>query len=280
MKPFSTTWFVLALVAAVSPALVAAATDRVPPNQTAVRTLSGRTFVGLIDPRSNAQTLWIRWQRSGVTVNRPIAWQSITGAEVAGEAVSGEDLRRLVTAATEAARTLPPRAARGTSAKPVPEVTATSPPSPGISGREEPAVASLAVTATLGNWDADGEPDGLWVTIQPIDALGRGASGRGTLTVTLLGERRGGAVPDSPFQTIGRWTHRVETDDFHDGTATYRLPWQEVNPLARDAYAARAAVRARLALPGQGVVEAGDDFVRIVPASPIRDRMEQLTGRR
>ncbi|HEY2881796.1 MAG TPA: hypothetical protein VGJ15_05170 [Pirellulales bacterium] len=49
--------------------------------QIAVALNSGRVFVGEVDPQSNANRLWLRTESGGMTLRRPIDWDSIVLAE-------------------------------------------------------------------------------------------------------------------------------------------------------------------------------------------------------
>lgn len=283
MSLLAAVWRPLVTALTIASAAAAAAAANPQSNWTTVHTASGRAFTGWIDPRSDSDTLWLRWERSGVIIIRPIAWHAVTGADVAGNLVSGAELRQLVASLADAARRAKPPLSQS-SDRVLPDSRAARPVVASHAANRlpevEPNVTSLAVSATLGNWDADAMPDGLLIAIWPVDALGFALPVRGTLVVELVAERRGGVVSDQPFQRVSRWTRRVEIEDFVQGAAVYQLPFQGFDPADRDDYATHAAVHARLLIPGHGAVEATDAMVRIVPASPLRDRLEQATGKR
>jgi len=58
--------------------------------------LSGRTFTALIDPKTDAEQLWLRWERGTAVLQRPIHWDRVVRAKVAGEEVTGKELQQIV----------------------------------------------------------------------------------------------------------------------------------------------------------------------------------------
>jgi len=144
--------------------------------------------------------------------------------------------------------------------------------------------AYLVLDAWLGQWDADAEPDGLVVEITPCDATGRPTPVHGMLEVTLVIPPRGatGALDQKSHRQ--RWVQRVRPDDFSPatGSAQYRLPFGSAqnNPEWNLDLAGYGAVSAQLSVPGQGSFSATAGCVRVRPFSPVRDRLQQSTGRR
>ncbi|HUT11331.1 MAG TPA: hypothetical protein VMY42_12600 [Thermoguttaceae bacterium] len=89
------------LAAAAAPSLV------VPPlvvpqptaaGQIRVELVSGRVFTAQLDAWTDAQLLWLRWERGSVVLRRPIRWDRVVRANVAGEELSGEEFREMVEA--------------------------------------------------------------------------------------------------------------------------------------------------------------------------------------
>jgi hypothetical protein len=73
-------------------------------NTIAVDLLSGRTFNGEVDPQTDASELWLRSQRGGTTILRPIRWERVVRASSGRDTVSGEQLREIVDTVRRAMR--------------------------------------------------------------------------------------------------------------------------------------------------------------------------------
>lgn len=267
----------------------AAATNPQPDSVLRVEVASGRHFVGAVDRQTDAECLYLRSVQGVMQVVRPIEWRRIVRAEIAGMSLSAEQLRNEV---QEVQRRLPPapastpRAAPGPVAMPasanrqaVPQVLPKNIPS------ADRHVRSLALEATLANWDADVESDGLVVRIYPLDDQGQVVPVDGSLELELVAPRSGPRSDPSPPVQIGRWVRRTRPDDFQasgpfaDG-ARYRLEFQAIHPEFDRQVTAGGLLHARLSVPGQGTFEATTSTVRIRPYSAARDWLEQATGRR
>src|SRR5438270_4272612 len=59
----------------------------------AVGLASGRVFSGEVDPRTNDDFLWLRAQRNGAMILRPISWQRILLARIGDEELTSDELR-------------------------------------------------------------------------------------------------------------------------------------------------------------------------------------------
>ena len=114
------------------------------------RLASGRTFYAQVDRRTDEQTLWLRiaWDRT--VILRPVAWDRVVRATVAGRAFTGEQLRDwLLRPPPEqpAQPAVPP--AQPAPAQPAPALPGptaqTQPPSLAPAGR----VAAAVVVGTL-----------------------------------------------------------------------------------------------------------------------------------
>ena len=102
----------------------------------------------------------------------------------------------------------------------------------------------------------------------------------GSLEVELIGRSTGAAIPSQPFSRLAYWSQPVRVADFGVNGAVYRLPFQGTHPEYDTNVASRGAVVARLSVPGQGTFQATASTVRIRPYSPVRDQLQQATGRR
>lgn len=247
-----------------------------------VELTSGRIFAGELDARTDASQLWLRSERGSAVLRRPIQWDRVVQVRVAGQDLSGEELRQIV-------ETVKPDSAGGKeqAAKQNKIVIKGSAPSGGFlsvtrpARRKAPRVRSLAIYATAANWDADVEVDGLLVHVYPLDGTGGVVPARGTLQFNLTAQRENTAFRRwQPFTTLGRWSRRVRVEDFGPDGAVYRLPFQGVHPEFDLTVAPRGAVHARLSVPGQGTFETTESMVRIRPYSSVRDELQLSTGRR
>jgi len=77
---------------------------------------SGRTFLGQVDPETDGQRFVLRSHVGSGTIQRPIQWDRIVWARIAGETISGKALHQVVLEIRQAAkRTLPATIAQGSS---------------------------------------------------------------------------------------------------------------------------------------------------------------------
>jgi len=240
-----------------------------------VEVVSGRIFTGEVDGQTDDQRLWMRFGSDSIVLLRPIQWDRVVAARAGGLELSGKQFRDMVVGLQKKL------------GKPVPEETGelviigdaednvsssrTVPP-----GR----VHSLAIEATIANWDSDVEVDGLLLHVYPLDADGRVVELSGTLQVDLVGRDIGAIERGQPFGRLGRWSKRVRPGDFGSRGAVYRLPFQSVHPQFDTRISPHGAVYARLAVAGQGVFETTESDVRVRPASAVRDDLQLSTGRR
>ena len=246
-----------------------------------VQVASGRTFSGRLDLESDAWELRLQSEYGDGLIVRPIAWQRVLEVEIAGRSCSGDQLR-------EALRTLhanqpqdrPPLAHPWRWYGVTGPVAEASQEAPSVAQSNAASIASLAVEAATARWDANVEIDGLAVRILPLDASGLMTPVDGTLEAELIGDQVGAARSDQPLQVIGHWQQAVHVGDFDSSGAPYRLKFQAVHPEFDRRWGTHAALHVRLSVPGQGVFEATQDFLRIRPYSPVRDELEQTTGHR
>jgi hypothetical protein len=275
---------VAVLVAAMPVAMAAEPAATVPtageaPVTVAVRLQDGRAFTGLIDARSNSESLVLRFERGGAVLWRPIAWTDIADLRLEGKRLAPADLvKRLPGLATEArskaerARLRPAAAAQ----EPPAEAKPPLPPSKTI---------SISVDALLANWDADVEADGLVIQLLPIDQWHQGTLASGTLEVELYAlqssafdqrpQNRGRSV-----QPIARWVKAVNVGDYTSSGAIVQLPFQAAHPEFNDGLGAYGLVHIKFSVPGSGVFERSIDGVRIRPWAPLRDYLQMDTGYR
>jgi hypothetical protein len=248
--------------------------------EVSITLIDGRTLVGEVDSHSDARNLWLRRGDATTTIRRSIAWSQIASARVGERPLTVEQLRAAANAA-------PP---------PVPRQAATATPPgagtlrtwriPGVAAAREtrPAavVRSLDVDASLANWDADVEADGLVLSFAALDEFGAAASVDGTLEVELVGERLPPYSRGNAFPTLGRWTLAVDSATGETGGGYYRarLDFQAVHPDFQLYLPRYALVHVRLSVPGQGTFDASQDGLSLRGFTPVRDRVEAAAGTR
>jgi hypothetical protein len=246
-------------------------------SQITVRMNSGRLFTGAVDQRTDPARLWLRITAGPLVIVRPLDWNSIASAQRGGQMIDLAVLR------AEA-----PAPIRSWADEQRDRVT-SSPPTSTLDGaglaapdpREAPQiVGSLQIDVCAANWDADVEVDGLIVQVSPIAHDGLLTAVGGTLNVELVGQQMGAVWDRQSFPNLGRWTRSVCVEDFGPAGASYKLPFQAVNPEFDLDVSSIGMVHARLAVPGQGVFDASQASVRIRPYSSVRDRMQQRQGTR
>ncbi len=269
----------------------------------AVGLASGRVFVGEVDPRTNAQQLWLRSEKPGIAICRPIDWDRILLARHGDQELSGDELR----AAADDLKSAPPEQLEGGDSKSLP-----SPPAPhqdesaAAEGRNvEPLpaprewipdyrianyirasrardiqVQSISIDACVANWNQTVETDGIVVHLYPLDGMGGVVPVDGTLDVDLIAAVPAGAPLGVPFPEIGRWTVRVTPDQFGPSGAMFKLPFQGAASGIRSERWTLGLVHARLNVPGNGSFETSRAMVRIRQYSAVRDENQQINGQR
>lgn len=253
---------------------------------------SGRVFSGRLDDRTNDRELWLRSDRDGVTIARPIEWSAVTALKRGAAAVAHEELiaearrlrearpqpqrhvvRQAIEFSPDAAVTTPQVAKAG-------ELQTWRPVAHFVEVSQRPTVRWIEIDGYLANWDADVEADGLLLDLNAYDESGEAVAAGGTLSVELIGETvppysRGNAAP-----MLARWTRQVSAADFARGYARLRFEFQAVHPDFQRVNGRFALIHARLLVPGQGTFEASRDAVALQGFSPVRERVEQAFGTR
>ncbi len=256
------------------------------PEPVTVELASGRTFTAGIDPETDEAQLWLRWSRPTASVHRPIRWDRVVRVRAADKVFSGDEFREAVRLFREQFPKAP-KAITGAG-----QITMKGPKVPAAERGSAPVetdggrfgqmrpVRSLMIDARLANWDSDVQTDGLLLELYPLDENGQLVPVRGTLQVHLVAELYGKGHRVRPFSRLGSWTERVRVSHFQRGPARYRRPFESVHPEFDLESSPYGMVHARISVPGQGVFQSTQSTVRIRPYSPIRDRLEQVTGSR
>jgi hypothetical protein len=251
-----------------------------PDETVAVELASGRTPAGLIDARTDATLLWLRWERGTAAVSRPIEWDRVVKARIAGQELTGDEFQRMVKAIRRDMPPTKPAAGNTIVIKGPPGATAAAEPPASSAAPTTPRVRSLTIDATVANWDAAPAVDGLLVRVYPLDAAGAVVPVHGSLEVELIGRSMGAVIQSQPFARLAYWSQPVRVVDFGVNGAVYRLPFQGTHPEYDTNVASQGAVLARLSVPGRGTFQATASTVRIRPYSAVRDQLQQATGRR
>ena len=215
-----------------------------------VQLRSGRTFTAPVDIRTDAEQLWLRFEGRSAQLLRPIQWSRIERAAHQGRDVPLDELQALALSIknddrlvdqlqtqTDAGDTrLHAEAARLILFRPV-----------------TGAVSSVDFSATLGNWDADAEDDGLLLTVAPLSRDGQLTPANLRLEVTL------DANEADDHQTLGRGELRRVQRWVTQLTAAQVAAGQPVqlkfSPAQRQ-WGAFGRVHVRIGVDGQGVYSA------------------------
>ena len=235
---------------------------------------SGRTFAGAVDVRTAADALVLRFGNGKQSILRPIRWESIAAARHADVAVSLDELRALA----EKIKTSAP--VQRPAAPPPPHLPMTA------AERAVPSqVAAIHFDAAIANWDPDVESDGLLLRLMPSDNNGQLTAASGNVEVELFASQRRTfhhAPQSGGYSTerIGHWTVPVVRDAFGENGIALRLPFQAMHPEFRHDLHWYGLVHVRFTVPGSGVFEHSQDALALQPYTPVRDALQQNTGRR
>jgi hypothetical protein len=253
-----------------------------------VHVASGRTFVGNVDPRTDDQRLWLRVDRDGIELLRPIDWDRVTGAEGDGERWTAAELRQRIDALKTAAPTRsprPPEASDVSGAVPREPASGFFGLPPAGARRDDAVVRSVTFDAQLANWNSTAEVDGLLIHLCPLDVAGHLVPVDGVVTAELIAPRRREfhEVPAGRGVSIDRiatWSRAVRHGDLTTGGVILRLPFQAAHPEFDRDLMNYGLIHLRLAVAGHGIFEETLDGVRIRPFAPLRDLLERSTGHR
>lgn len=235
-----------------------------------VETTDGRTVSGVVDERTNGDTLWLRIAEGNVVLTVPAAWSDVSKATLAGDEAAVADLRQRRIELASAG----PKLSSLAVAAPETVVQAA------FMAPRTPRVRNLEIIdAGLVNLDRDVEPDGLSVTIVAVGFDGAPVAVRGTLRAELHGERRSVEDPAPRFEELGRWTQRVRSEDFVEGVATYCLPFRSASPQWEFDIMPDAVLTVQLGASGHGNYAASAP-VALRHFNPLRDELQQWEGTR
>ena len=252
---------------------------------------SGRTLTAHVDARSDEARLWLRFDAPSTALYRPIAWDRVVRATIAGRELSSEEMRRSIDTwkSTRPSPTTPPAKSAASPAK-TSDVIADDQgnshaqrAAQALSSR--PSVVAIEVDAAVANWDADVEVDGIVLRLTARDAHGNQVQVAGVVDAKLHAERfvRASDVPGRNGRTVqllGHWRRSIQADHEIGGGVVLRLPFEAVHPEFQLDVAAFGLLQVQLTAPGQGVFHATVRDVRIRPFSMVRDDIQHATQRR
>lgn len=253
------------------------------PEQIVVQLTSGRTFTAAVDDRTDSSRLWLRFDRGGISILRPIAWQTVESAWHDERAFSASELQQAVDhlrSVRQKPQPIEPIA------EPLPVEDDGSGPAVQREQRwaNEPPqidlVRSIAIDASIAHWTGGVESDGVILRVLPLGAEGNVIAASGTLEVDLFGDQYGSPTRGQDYRLLGHWVSRLEADQVTLEGAAIRLPFQAVSPDFANDLGPYAAVHVRLTAPGHGTFDASTNPIRLRPYNGVRDRLQQVEGAR
>ncbi len=223
----------------------------------------GRELTGNVDARTDRDRLWLRITAPSITIFKPIQWSDIVRAQIGDRQLTPSNFRELA----PSLRSELPTGFFETDVSTQPERPQDEPPA--LIRRK---VRSLQIYAHLANWDDDVNVDGLELRVFPGDENPTVVPVNGMLQVQLIGQFVRLTGQRGEFGDLGRWTRRVQVDDFGFLGAVYRLPFRGISPEFDRDVDAMGLVHASLGVAGQGNFEASV-AARIRTSNPIRDQL-------
>ncbi len=252
-----------------------------------VELTNGNRVKAAIEGRTDGSRLWLTTSLGRGRLSQSIPWEHVREVEIEGQRFEGRVVRAAVATVRDAelprlaplprqleqpdtrriAKGLRLRQAEAT--LPVAESRAPSPVK----------VQAMTVSARLANWDQDTAVDGLIVELTPRDSLGNRVSCNGTVNIELQAWKTSGRGGRMGICSE-RWTRSVTAGDFDSGSVFLQLPFRVIQPQLNSDWWSHGVLQIRLAAPGSGVVERTLTDLRLRPFEPMRDTLEQRTGRR
>lgn len=229
----------------------------------------GRMLAGHVDARTDEERLWLRSSSATFVLTTSVAWTNIDAASVDGQKLSAEQLQHR---ADDLKSPVPADHLQlGVRALNEPVMNL---PRPLLNRADATRVASLAVEARVANWDRDAEVDGVEIRVLPRNIFGEVVPASGQLLVELTGRNRLPIRDQQAFPRLGRWSMRVEANDFAAHGAVFQLPFRNTRPDAEPVLELHALVEATFIVFGQGRFDA-EAPVYVRPFNPLRDDLRR-----
>lgn len=241
---------------------------------------SGRLFIAEIDSRTDTETLWIKYGTGNTTIWRPIQWKYVEKTECDGEPLKKSEIIEIARKSTHAEADCDTSSAQAYhAARPDPAARRHRAAKDTQSTQTRTTrVRSARFNASLGNWDADVEPDGLVLDVTPLDESGRPLNVDSVLHVTLFAskaENFDSVSGGERIERIGQWTVTLDRNQWQGYSYVVRLPFQAVDPGFDTTVAAEGLVHTRLVVPGHGTFDRSIDGVQLRKFGPLRDWLER-----
>jgi len=268
MRPF------IAVVCLLAPIQLAASE----PGHVEVRLVDGRHVVGIVDQKTDAQTLWLRSTDAGIVLTSGHSWKAIASVQHRDSLYSGESMINTALAMRTSFELPLNQAASELQRHPRVSTTTVLRNSPPSRHNNDLQIRTLRADAVHSNWDRDAETDGLRVVITPLNNNRDTVAHNAIVEVELIGEHFSPTRSPHRFQRLGRWTREVKAHQFSVDGVTLNLPYQKFRPSRDQDVLNDGLVQVRFKIPGVGSYEATDPWVRLRPASPFLNRYQLHTG--
>lgn len=272
---------VVAFSCTVFPLVVHAADDPV-----VVLLANGASVTAALDERTDGDSLWLTTSLVGGSLSQLIPWEDVRQVKIGGASFDGSVVRAAVATIRDMSPvTLPDPSSRSLELRGAESLGAEKrsldegKTSERGRTRSAPKVQAMTISAWLANWDHDVAVDGLGVELTVYDSLGNPISCTGTVNFVLQTWKTSGRDRHLEIRPE-RWTHSVSADSFNSGRIFFRLPFRTVHPARNSDWWSRGVLQVRLIVPGCGVIERTLSDLRLRGAEPMRDALEQHTGRR
>ncbi|MBC8356157.1 MAG: hypothetical protein H8E66_29625 [Planctomycetes bacterium] len=226
----------------------------------------GRMLAGEVDPRTDAERLWLRSKSPTFVVATSADWEHIKAVNANGERLPVEAFSQRVDEfrPKQPAANVLPVPARTTN---VNETTVVTRPT--LQRNAATRVASLDVEARVANWDQDAAIDGVEIRVFPRNTFGEIIPVSGQVTAQLLARNQLPAHDRNAFPKLGRWSIRADTSDFGAYGALYRLPFRGKHPDEEFSLEPHGLVEVSFYVHGQGRF-ASDATILLRRFNPIR----------
>ena len=259
----------------------------------AVGLASGRVFVGEVDPRTDAEQLWLRTEGPGIVFCRPIRWERILLARCGDQELSSEELQAM----SEALKSAPSQNLQD-------HETLPAPPAPHAAENNPSATGSGFPTRRIANYIQasraqrySGAIDRNRCLRGELESNGRNRWNYRSLVSTGLHGLRGSggwharrrfdrrayrqaAGWACPFRKLAVGRCELRPINLAPPGAVFKLPFQGAHPEFDLNIGPFGLVHARLNVPGNGSFETSRSMVRIRQYSNVRDEAQQINGQR
>lgn len=192
----------------------------------AATTVSGRIIRGAIEARTTNDRLRIVAASEGITIVSELAAADVTNvrpaASVSLPAMDAQPMESL-------------------------DVIVNDP---------RPSVKSLSVYASVENWDADAQADGLRLHLAPLNARGQLALAGGSLSIELSVRRHDLVTTRETAAGAESWSRQIAVADFGPDGAAIDLPFRSLRRESNPRFLLLGDLKVRLNVAGEGSFDA------------------------